>query len=68
MVKEILRSVVAASNSNRFCESFTIVISMKDYLEHQMDLAELGDYLRYQTFYTEISAADDVGRGVAVPG
>ena len=66
VVKEILRSLVAASAADRFCESFTIVVSVNDYLEHEIDLAELGDYLRYLTTYTDIRSAADVGKGIAI--
>ncbi len=66
VIKEILRSLVAASSTDRFCDSFTIVVSVKDYLEHEVDLAELGDYLRYLTTYTEIRSAAEVGKGVAI--
>lgn len=66
VVKEILRSLVAASSSDRFCDHFTIVISVSDYLEHQIDLLELGDYLRYLTSYTELRSADEVGQGEAI--
>ena len=66
VVKEILRSLVAASTADRFCESFTIVVSVRDYLEHEIDLAELGDYLRYLTTYTELRSATEVGKGVAI--
>ncbi len=66
VVKEILRSLIAALSSDRFCEHFTVVISVSDYLEHEIDLLELGDYLRYLTSYTEIRSADEVGQGVAI--
>lgn len=66
VVKEILRSMVAASSDDRFCDHFTIVISVSDYLEYQIDLLELGDYLRYLTSYTELRSAEDVGQGVAI--
>jgi hypothetical protein len=66
VVKEILRSIVAASAADRLCESFTIVVSVKDYLEHEIDLTELGEYLRYLTTYTELRSAAEVGHGVAI--
>lgn len=66
VVKEILRSVIAAAASDRFCDHVTVVVSLQDYLQQRIDLAELGDYLRYLTSYTELKAPDEVGRGMAV--
>lgn len=66
VVREILRSFVAACASDRFCDEFTIVISVKDFIEHQIDLNELGDFLKYLTSYTEMRSASDTGSGVGV--
>jgi hypothetical protein len=66
IVKDILRSLVAAASTERFCDRFTVVISVNDYLEHHIDLLELGDYLRYLTSYTEIRSGDEVGRGIGI--
>lgn len=66
VIKEILRSLVAAASADRFCESFTIVVSVNDFLEHEVDLNELGDFLRYLTAYTELRSAQEVGAGVAI--
>lgn len=64
--RQAVVSLVAASAADRFCESFTIVVSVEDYLEHEVDLTELGDYLRYLTTYTEFRSATEVGKGVAI--
>jgi len=67
IVREILRSFIAACSSNRFCDEFTLVISVKDFIEHEIDLNELGEFLKYLTTYTEMRSASDVGTGVGVP-
>lgn len=66
VIKEILRSLVAASAAARFCESVTVVVSVDDYLEHRIDLVEVGNFLRYLTAYTELRSAAEVGKGVAI--
>ncbi len=66
VVKEILRSLVAACTSDRFCDQFTVVISVKDFVEYKIDLIELGEFLKYLTTYTELRSVSDVGSGVAV--
>jgi Domain of unknown function (DUF6430) len=66
VIKEILRSLVAASSSDRFCDQCSIVISVSDYLNHQIDLDELGDFLKYLTTYTEFRSTQELGGGVPV--
>ena len=47
MVKEIVRSFVAACGERKFTELLTVVISPNDYIKHQMDLDELGRYVKH---------------------
>lgn len=47
MVREIIRSFIDARYSeNKFCEKLTIVIFEEDYRKHDIDLQELGNYIR----------------------
>ena len=57
MVREIIRSFIAASSENRFCDKLTIVIGERDYREQQMDLRELGRYLEHCCRYTHLRDA-----------
>lgn len=66
VIREILKSFVAACASDRFCDEFTLVISVKDFLQHQINLNELGDFLKYLTTYTEMRSATDTGKGTAI--
>lgn len=66
VIKEILKSFVAACASDRFCDSLTIVISIDDYLQHRIDLSELGEFLKFLTKYTDMRSAKDIGAGTAI--
>ena len=66
MTREIISSFVAACSEKKFCEKLTIVISRNDYLEHEMDLQELGNYLRHVCRYTSLKKKADAGGGQAV--
>jgi hypothetical protein len=66
VIREILKSFVAACASDRFCDEFTLVISVEDFLEHQIDLTELGDFMKYLTTYTEMRSATDTGKGTGI--
>ena len=47
MITEIIKSVISATYSEpRFCETLTIVIHEQDYRRGNIDLRELGNYLR----------------------
>lgn len=67
IIREIVRSFVAACASRRFCDELRIVIPPKDYLKHKIDMAELGAFLSHTCRYTEQKTADETGRGVPVP-
>ncbi len=43
---EIITSFIAACTEKKFCEKLTIIISENDYRQHDVNLEELGDYLR----------------------
>lgn len=46
MIIEIITSFIAACTEKKFCEKLTIVISENDYRQHDVNLEELGTYLR----------------------
>ena len=46
IIIEIISSFITACSEKKFCEKLTIVISESDYLQHNINLEELGNYLR----------------------
>ena len=69
MIKYIISSFTAACSENekKFCEKLTIVVSRNDYHEYEIDLQELGNYLRCHCQYKSLKGKEDVGMGDAVP-
>ena len=67
MIREIIGSFIAACSENRFAERLTIVISPEDYREYNIDLHELGNYLRHVCQYTDLKSKTDTGKGEAIP-
>ena len=67
MIREIIKSFVAACSEKKFCEILTIVISESDYRKHEIDLQELGNYLRYHCKYTDLKNKTDTGKGKVIP-
>jgi len=53
MVKEIIKSFVAACSSRRFTERLRIVISPHDMKKHDVNISELVDFLYYTCKYTQ---------------
>ncbi len=52
IVREIIKSFVAACSEMTFTEKLTIVISPQDAAEHRISLGELGSFLRHECVYT----------------
>lgn len=46
MILEIITSFIAACTSKKICEKLTIIISEDDYQKHDIDLEDLGSYLK----------------------
>ena len=46
IIREIIRSFIAACSEKKFCEKLTIVVFEEDYREYDIDLEVLGNYLR----------------------
>ncbi len=67
MIREIIKSFIPACAVKKFCEKLTIVISERDYREWEIDLRELGDFLRHRCKYTDLKNTTDSGKGKAIP-
>ena len=65
VVREIVRSFVAACSERVFTEHLTIVLSPKDVEKHRISLDELGSFLRQLCLYTDFSG--DNSRTVGSP-
>lgn len=59
IVRETVRSFVAACAERTFCSKLTIVLSPRDVEEHHISLDELGQFVRHVCVYSEF---------VSVPG
>ena len=56
LVREIVRSFVAANRAGKLCEELTIVLRSADFLKGQYDLKELGRFLAYECEYSSSSS------------
>ena len=66
MIREIIRSFIAASSERKFCDKLTIVISEKDYRHYEIDLDDLGRYLYHCCRYTHLHDATAGATGEVV--
>lgn len=55
VIKEIIRSFIAACAERKFANKLTVVISPKDYHENGLNIYDLGEFLRYACRYTEVT-------------
>ena len=55
VVKEIVKSFIAACSERKFTSKLTITIAPRDYHDHELDIYELGEFLKFVCRYTEIS-------------
>jgi hypothetical protein len=65
VVREIVKSFVAACSERVFADRLSIVLSPKDMAKHQMSLDELGLFLRHICVYTDYS--EGTRRSIGVP-
>lgn len=56
VLREIVKSFVAASSERKFTSKLTIVIAPNDYNIHGLDIHELSEFLRHICKYTEINS------------
>lgn len=52
LIREIVKSFVAASQIGRFCERLTISVAPRDYRDGHIDLPALGRFLEHECKYT----------------
>lgn len=60
MVKEIIKSFVAACSTRRFTERLRIVISPHDMKKHDMNISDLLKFLEYTCKYTQFDEGNNV--------
>lgn len=65
VVREIVRSFVAACSEKVFTDRLTIVLSPKDLAKHRISIDELGSFLRHLCVYTDFS--EEGHHAVGVP-
>ena len=67
LVREIVRSFVAASHAGKFCERLTIVILPKDFQERKINLESLGRFLEQECqFGNAMQPTNSEASGTAV--
>jgi hypothetical protein len=66
IIRELVQSFIAACSSKRFCETLTIVVSPRDFYTCEINLADLGDYVRHVCRYTQLKSPADSGLGTAI--
>ncbi len=66
VVRETVRSFVAACSERTFCGKLTIVLSPRDAVEHNISLDELGLFVRHVCTYTEVARGSGAPVGTAV--
>ena len=67
LVREIVKSFVAATHAGRFCEQLRIVISASDFRERKVDLGALGRFLEHECTYGNVQDASETNQvGTAV--
>lgn len=66
IIREIIKSFIAACGEKRFAESLTIALYPNDFYKHAIDLQEIGRYLQHICKYHEYGKALRFGRGTAL--
>lgn len=61
VIREIIKSFVAACSERKFTSMLTVVISPSDYHTHELDIHDLGEFLRHVCRYTEVSSSRQGG-------
>lgn len=54
IAREIIDSFLASCSYSRFCKRLTVVIHPTDFIEHNIDIVELGTYLQFRCKYIQI--------------
>ena len=58
LIREIVKSFIAAARTGRFCEYLTIAISSQDFSEKKISLPKLGRFLEHECTYVSDSRPD----------
>ena len=66
VVREIVRSFVAACSERVFVDRLTIVLSPTDMTKHRLSLDELGEFLKHICVYTDFASGSHRAAGVPV--
>ena len=66
IIREIIRSFVAACSEKSFCENLSIVVSPSDFVRFKMNYSELDQYVKHVCAYAEFPSPSATGRGTAV--
>lgn len=66
IIKEIIRSFIAACSECTFCDRLLIYIHPDDYRKHKLDLEDLDRFLQYQCLYTDLASPDTIGQGTGI--
>ncbi len=66
IIKEIVKSFIAACATKRFAEKLIIVIYPNDYKKYDINLMELNEFIKYQCKYTEFKDNNELGRGIGI--
>lgn len=53
LIRSIIKSFVAASLEQKFCEKFSIYISDDDYITKGLDIKRLGEFLKHECSYSK---------------
>ena len=57
LIREIVKSFIAATHSGRFCDKLTIAVTAKDFRDKKVDLPALGRFLEHECMYSISSLA-----------
>jgi hypothetical protein len=66
IVRDIIDSFLAACSSSQFCSGLTIVIPVRDFYRHEINLPELASYVRHVCRYTPYHSRGDRGEGTPI--
>jgi len=66
VVREIIKSFIAACSETTFADKLTIVIATQDVVKHHISLDDLGSFLRHECLYASFSRGNQQAVGTPV--
>ena len=63
VVREIIKSFIAACSETTFADKLTIVIATQDIVKHHISLDDLGSFLRHECLYASFSRGNQQATG-----